>query len=133
LTLPGGSGTRSVNHYLQELMARNPAIKMRLESVRELGYAEVYGKSSVLVHPSVSEGFGYVVAEAMASGIPVIVTRNTGSAELVVDGKNGYVVPARDPGAIRDRLAHLASHPAVTREMGRAARETMRARSGDEL
>jgi glycosyltransferase involved in cell wall biosynthesis len=133
LTLWGGPGTRSVNHYLQEQLASNPAIKMRPVSVRELGYGEVYGKSSVLVHPSLSEGFGYVVAEAMASGIPVIVTRNTGSADLVVDGKNGYVVPVRDPEAIRDRLAHLASHPAVLREMGRAARETMRAVNGDGL
>jgi glycosyltransferase involved in cell wall biosynthesis len=133
LILWGGPGTRSVSKYLAGQLARNSAIKVRPVSVRQVGYGEVYGKSSVLVHPSLSEGFGYVVAEAMASGIPVIVTRNTGSADLVVDGKNGYVVPARDPEAIRDRLAHLASHPAVTREMGRAARETMRSRSSDEL
>ena len=89
-------------------------------------YGEVYGKSTVLVHPSLSEGFGYVVAEAMASGIPVIVSRNAGAADLVVDGENGYVVPARDWEAIRDRLAHLASHPALVEKMGRAARATMR-------
>jgi glycosyltransferase involved in cell wall biosynthesis len=87
----------------------------------------------VLVHPSLSEGFGYVVAEAMASGLPVIVTKNTGSADLVVDGRNGYVVPAGDPQAIRERLAYLVSHPAVVRDMGRAARETMRFRDSDEL
>jgi len=133
LILWGGSGTRSVSRYLEERMARNSRIKLRPVSARQVGYGEVYGKSSVLVHPSLSEGFGYVVAEAMASGLPVIVTKNTGSADLVVDGKNGYVVPAGDPEAIRERLAYLVSHPAVVKEMGHAARETMRLRDSDEL
>jgi len=127
----GAAGTRAVTQYLREQMERNPRIQLRPVEVRSC-YGEVYGKSSVLVHPSLSEGFGYVVAEAMASGIPVIVTKNAGAADLVVDGQNGYVVPARDPEAIRDRLAHLAAHPALLKTMGRAARETMRARNGDE-
>ncbi len=133
LTLWGGPGTRSVSRYLQEQLARNPRIRVRPESVRQVGYAEVYAKSSVFVHPSLSEGFGYVVVEAMASGLPVIVTRNTGAADLVEDGKSGYVVPPRDPEAIRDRLAHLATHPALVREMGQAARAAMRSRSRNEL
>jgi glycosyltransferase involved in cell wall biosynthesis len=133
LILWGGPGTRSVGNYLREQIERNPGIQIRPVSVRDLGYDEVYGKSSVLVHPSLSEGFGYVVAEAMASGLPVIVTRNTGAADLVAEGKNGFVVPAGDPVAIRERLAHLATRPALVREMGRAARETMRSLSGDEL
>ena len=72
------------------------------------------------------------MAEALASGIPVIVTRNTGAADLVADGENGYVIPAQDPDAIRDRLAHLATHPALLRKMGQAARASMQARSGED-
>jgi glycosyltransferase involved in cell wall biosynthesis len=72
------------------------------------------------------------VAEAMASGLAVITTPATGASELIVDGKNGYVVAPRDPEAIRDRLAHLAAHPALLRAMGAAARETMRSRNGSE-
>jgi glycosyltransferase involved in cell wall biosynthesis len=68
----------------------------------------------------------------MASGIPVIVTRNTGAADLVTDGENGYVIPAGDAEAIQDRLAHLAAHPALLKKMGRAARQTMLARNRDE-
>lgn len=127
----GGSGSRPVAQYLRQQMTRNPRIHVRPVRVRDC-YGEVYAKSSVLVHPSLSDGFGYVVGEAMASGIPVIVTRNTGAADLVVDGKNGYIVPARDPDAIRERLAYLAAHPAALREMGRQARETMQSRNGDE-
>ena len=123
----GGAGTRAATQYFQEQVRRNPNIAVRPVQVRKC-YGEVYAKSSVLVHPSLSEGFGYVVAEAMASGIPVIVTRYAGAADLVTDGENGYIVPPRDPEAIRDRLAHMAAHPALVREMGRAARETMQAR-----
>jgi glycosyltransferase involved in cell wall biosynthesis len=133
LILWGGSGTRAGSRYLREQVACNGNIKVRPISVQQLGYEKVYGASSVLVHPSLSEGFGYVVAEAMACGVPVIVTSNTGAAELVVDGHNGYVVPPRDPEAIRCRLAHLAAHPSLLRDMGAAARETMRQRDTDEL
>ena len=127
----GGSGSRAVTKYFQEKMGKDPRIQVRSIVVRN-SYGEVYGKSSVLVHPSLSDGFGYVVGEAMASGVPVIVTRNTGAADLVVDGKNGYIVPVCDSEAIRERLAHLAAHPALLKEMGRQARETMRSRNGDE-
>lgn len=126
LVLWGGPGTRSVSRYLQEQMVRNPAIVVKAVEIRRHGYAEVYGKSSVLVHPSLADGFGYVVAEAMASGVPVIVTSSTGASDLIVDGHNGYIVPPGDSDAIRDRLAHLAAHPALLREMGHAARDTAR-------
>jgi len=125
LVLWGGTGARPISRYLREHMARNPRIKLRSIEVRR-SYDEVYTRSSVLVHPSMADGFGYVVAEAMASGIPVIVTPNTGASELVIDGHNGYIVPARDRDALRERLAHLARHPSLLREMGRAARLTAR-------
>jgi glycosyltransferase involved in cell wall biosynthesis len=131
LILWAGTGSRAVSEYFHRKMQQNPRIQLRPVVVRN-SYGEVYGKSSVLVHPSLSDGFGYVVGEAMASGIPVIVTENTGAADLVVDGKNGYIVPVRDAEAIRERLAHLAAHPAVLKEMGRQARETMRSRNDDD-
>jgi len=126
LVLWGGPGTRSVSRYLREQMVRNPRILVKPVEIRRRGYGEVYGKSSVLVHPSLADGFGYVVGEAMASGIPVIVTSSTGASDLIADGQNGYVVPPADSDAIRDRLAHLATHPALLRQMGHAARETAR-------
>jgi glycosyltransferase involved in cell wall biosynthesis len=122
LVLWGGTGTRNVSRYMAKEIAQNPSIKLMPVEVRRHGYAEVYAKSSVLVHPSLADGFGFVVAEAMASGIPIIVTSNTGAADIVVDGVNGYIVPAADSDAIRDRLAHLAANPALLREMGHAAR-----------
>jgi glycosyltransferase involved in cell wall biosynthesis len=81
---------------------------------------------SVLVHPSLADGFSYAVAEAMACGLPVIVSDNTGAADLVEDGVQGYVVPTGDAHAIAERLHHLHSHPELLAQMGARARETIR-------
>jgi glycosyltransferase involved in cell wall biosynthesis len=123
LVLWGGSGSRPVSRYLQERVAQNSNIIIRPAEVRQVGYGPVYGEATVFVHPSLSDGFGYVVGEAMASGLPVIVTSSSGAADLVREGVNGYVVPPADAGAICDRLKHLARNPALVRAMGAAARD----------
>ena len=133
LVLWGGPGARGIARYLREQMARNPAITVRPVSVRSVGYDHVYAASSVLVQPSLSDGFGYVVGEAMACGIPVIVTSTAGASDVVVDGANGYIVPPGDADAICERLRHLAAHPALLREMGRRAREAVRPLSREEF
>jgi glycosyltransferase involved in cell wall biosynthesis len=122
VVLWGWPGAGKIRRFLAERMQRNPRIKLREEYVRDAGFAEVYGRASVLVHPSLSDGFSYVVAEAMACGLPVIVTSRTGAADLVEDGVNGFVIPPRDVEALADRLQFLAAHPERLGEMGRAAR-----------
>ena len=89
-------------------------------SVRPQDMPEVYRAADVLVLPSLLEGSALVVLEAMASGLPVIVTENAG-ADAVRDGVEGFVVPVRSPEAIAARLEDLAS-PGLRRRMGAAAR-----------
>jgi glycosyltransferase involved in cell wall biosynthesis len=103
-------------------MDRNPRIFLRPVEVRTVGFAQVYGGMSVLVHPSLADGYAYVVAEAMACGVPVIVTSNTGASDLVVDGENGFIVAPGDAAAITDRLQLLARDRERVRRMGTAAR-----------
>ncbi|HSP79372.1 MAG TPA: glycosyltransferase, partial [Myxococcaceae bacterium] len=104
---------------------RHRSIEVRPVEVRQVGYGEVYARTHVLVHPSLADGFSYAVVEAMASGVPVIVTDNTGAADLVEDGVNGYIVPTADPHALRERLEHLHQHPELLPRMGARARETV--------
>jgi glycosyltransferase involved in cell wall biosynthesis len=125
LVLWAGPGSRPVTNYLTARMQRNPAIRLRPVAVRDVGFAEVYGKSHVVVHPSPADGFGYSVAEAMACGVPVIVTSTTGAADWVEDGVNGFIVPPRDPEAIRERLQWCYDHPERLAALGRAGRETV--------
>lgn len=58
--------------------------------------SKAFAESSVLVLPSVEDGFGLVVPEAMAHSVPVLVSQNAGACELVSDGVGGGVFPARD-------------------------------------
>ena len=129
LVLWGATGARPIARYLRTRTAADPRITLRTFDPAREGFGVPYVNASVLVHPSLSDGFGQVVAEAMACGIPVIATDRTGAADWIEDGRNGFVVPAGDAGAIRDRLESLASHPAAVAEMGRRARETVRALS----
>ncbi len=74
-----------------------------------------------MVLPSVEDGFGLVLAQAMACGCPVIGTENTGAAELVDDGCEGYIVPIRDVDVLAQRLQYMADHPDERAAMGRRA------------
>jgi glycosyltransferase involved in cell wall biosynthesis len=82
--------------------------------------ARLYRSSDVFVFPTLLEGMGLVVLEAMACGLPVIVTAN-GPGDVVRDGIDGYVIPTRDPEAIAERLERLHRDPALREEMGRNA------------
>lgn len=93
----------------------------QVSGTRPQDMPQVYRDADVLVLPSLLEGSALVVLEAMASGIPVIVTPNAG-ADAVRDGIDGYVVPVRSPEAIADRLQRLHNDPALRQKMGAAAR-----------
>jgi len=67
----------------------------------------LYNSADVCVFPSVEDGFGMVVAEAMACNRPVVVTDRMGAAELVREGADGYVIPGADVDALKERLAYL--------------------------
>jgi starch synthase len=57
----------------------------------------------------------------MACGVPLIATPNTGIADLLTEGQEGFIVPIRDSRAIRERLEWMLAHPAERDRMGDAA------------
>jgi len=81
-----------------------------------------YRRADVFCLLSIQDGLALVVAQAMAMGLPVIATPNSGAEELITDGENGFIVPARDPAAAAARLRLLAGDPARRREIGLRAR-----------
>ncbi|MBM4268628.1 MAG: glycosyltransferase family 4 protein [Deltaproteobacteria bacterium] len=90
--------------------------------VAERELARLFASADVFVLPSLVEGFGLVLLEAMAAGLPILATPHSAAPDLVEEGGDGFVVPVRDPDAIAERLALLASDPALLRRMKRAAR-----------
>ena len=78
-------------------------------------------RADVLVLPSLAEGFGLVVAEAMSVGTPVIASDHSVGHDLIRDGQDGFVVPARSSAALRECLLRLHADPKHSEEMGRNA------------
>jgi glycosyltransferase involved in cell wall biosynthesis len=130
---------RVVGRMLPEFIARAGGLPPRTElagTVTIQDLALEYEHADVFVLPSVEDGFGLVTLEAMRAGLPVVVSDHAGSAEVVEDGVNGFVVPARDVDALASRFELLLGDAALRRRMGAAARATAVQRSwqsyGDE-
>lgn len=62
-----------------------------------------------------------VQAEAMACGVPVICSTNTGGEDIIRDGVDGFVVPVRDVEALKEKILYLYEHEEERRAMGRSA------------
>lgn len=84
--------------------------------------------SDVLVFPSLFEGFGMVITEAMAQGTPVIATDRTAALDFIEDSKNGWLVPPGDAESIVQKLLYIIKNPQCIEKVGRAAMETAKCR-----
>lgn len=108
-----------------------PDVLARYRWLPSLPHPEVLAEMSrhdVLVFPSLHEGFGLVIAEAMAQGLVVITTPNTAGPDLIVDGVDGFLVPIRSATAIEQKLDFLRSDAKVLAAMKEAARRKAHAR-----
>ena len=85
-----------------------------------------FQKADILVLPTLSDGFGMVVAEAFANGLPVITTDRAGAVELVRHGENGLIIPAGDPVALKEALQWCIDNRRRVHEMRFAAVATAR-------
>ena len=79
----------------------------------------------VFAFPSLNEGMGRALIEAMAVGLPAVATRVGGIPDVVADGETGLLVPARDEAALADALLKLLRDPARRQAYGHAARRSM--------
>ena len=66
-----------------------------------------YSQSSIYVLPSIEEGLAMVQAEALACGLPVICSTNTGGEDIIRDGVEGFVIPIRDVEALKEKILYL--------------------------
>ncbi len=83
---------------------------------------DLLAASDSFVLPSLWEGLPVALVEAMASGLPVIATAVSGTSEVMLDGRTGWIVPPGDADALAEAMADLLSDPAHAHAMGSAAR-----------
>lgn len=84
-----------------------------------------YSQGSVFILFSLQDGFGMVVLEAMACGLPVICSTNTGAKDVIRDGIDGFIVPTKDVETLKKKILFLYEYPDMVYKMGKNARENV--------
>lgn len=84
--------------------------------------SKAYNMASAFVLPTLEEGQALVLGEAMAAGLPIVTTTHSGGDDLLVNRKEGFIVPPADAEALLEAFQELAESPDVAAKMGRAAR-----------
>ena len=82
----------------------------------------------VLVFPSLFEGFGLVITEAMSQGVPVITTDRTAGPDLIKDGEDGWIIPSGSSIAIKEILTKILERPEMLKEFGLSAQNKSQTR-----
>lgn len=99
LILVGGWGSRGMRRFIQRARARDPRITVGPgDPLPHLRAARLF------VHPTYEDGFAYAPAEALACGVPVLVSEDTGMKDLIDAGSNGLVLPTGDLGALTEAI-----------------------------
>jgi glycosyltransferase involved in cell wall biosynthesis len=82
----------------------------------------------IFVFPSLFEGFGLVITEAMSQGVPVITTDRTAGPDLINDGEDGWIVPAGSSIAIKEVFTKILETPGIVKQFGLAAQNKAQTR-----
>ena len=93
-------------------------------SVSDQELVAAYQAADLFVFPSVAEGFGQVLLEALACGLPVLSTTSTAAPDLVEDGRDGFVVEPRRPEYLAHHIEWALTHRRELARMGQRARTT---------
>jgi glycosyltransferase involved in cell wall biosynthesis len=132
LTLVGtGDAEASLRRLATELGVANVVTFVGFVSRGDM--PAVYHDADAFVLPSQNEGMSIALLEAMASGLPVIVTDTGGTAELVHEGVNGIIVPWADPAALADAMERLAGDDRARRHMGEQSLRIVKHSSWSEI
>ncbi len=80
-----------------------------------------YSQGSVFCLPSIEDGFGMVLGQALACGLPIICTENTGGPDLIENGKEGFIIPIRDVEKLKEKILILYKNPDLLKSMSEGA------------
>jgi len=119
LTFAGTPDTRLI--HLMKRRSLFPSDAILLGHVPQDRLIGLISRSHVLVLPSIEDGYGMVMAQALACGCPVIATDHTGAVDLFENGKEGFIVPFRNAERIAECLQRLADTPELRAQMSAAA------------
>ena len=122
-------GREDAPTYAQQVKERVESLHLqsRVEFLAEMPQqqlAQYMAQAHVFLLPSLSEGLGRVVVEAMAAGTPVIGSRVGGIPDVIQDAQTGFLVPPGDETALAEKIRWVLAHPRETDAMGQQAYQT---------
>lgn len=82
-----------------------------------------YSQGSVFVMMSIEDGFGIVIPQAMACGLPAICSSNTGGEDIMRNGKDGFIIPIRNVEILKEKLLYFYKNPVICKRMGKSAKK----------
>lgn len=111
----------------EKAIAKDYGLEERIHWVPKTNeISKYYLASDCLVYPSIYDTFGLVITEAMASGLPVITSKETGASELIVHSKNGLIIDTpQNADMIAHYLCYLKENPVVAKKISEEARNTI--------
>ncbi|OOQ57222.1 glycosyltransferase family 4 protein [Mucilaginibacter pedocola] len=112
---------------LNEALAKHRYIP----SLPHAGVLKLMREHDVLLFPSLFEGFGLVITEAMAQGTPVITTDRTAGPDVITHGEDGWLIPAGSTEKLIQAIEDILARPAIVEQAGRAAMNTAAKRTWD--
>ena len=104
-------------------------VRGRTSNIKWIGHVpqkelyKYYSQGSVFVIMSIEEGLAMVQPQAMACGLPVIATTNTGGEDIIRDGVDGFIIPIRDVEKLKEKLVYLYENPEIRQKMGESAKQ----------
>lgn len=118
-------------HLVGSIAERNCKILMEsiqkhiyLGSISHNKLLEEMRNVDLLIFPSLCDGFGMVISEAMSQGTPVIATYNSGGPDIINHGENGWLIPSADANAIKDIISYIIKNPNEIKRVGMNALAT---------
>lgn len=121
----GAWDSPDVRQEVEAFIAANPGLPIRwIGATHGADKLALLNRADVFVYPTwyPPEGHPWVIVEAMAAGLPVVSCDQGAIVESVIDGRNGFIVPKRDPGAVAERLTQLVLDPTLRARMGAESR-----------
>jgi glycosyltransferase involved in cell wall biosynthesis len=125
LSIIGHAQNEEYAHRLeQQVLSLDLSERVRFIShVEQADLARHMAEAEALILPSVAEGLGRVVFEAMATGTPVVASDVGGIGDMVTEGETGHLFPARNAAALAERLEQILRDPQHAKIMGQKARD----------
>ncbi|WP_316736061.1 glycosyltransferase family 4 protein [Pedobacter aquatilis] len=117
------AGSNSLPKEFTEDLPKNVEL-MGFLNKKELD--NLYNQADLLVFPTLADGFGMVITEAMAKGLPVLTTNNSAGNDLIDDGKDGFIVDAGNLDALAEKMCWIVKNRSILDDMSKLIIEKAR-------